>query len=131
MAVQAVQVGSDVEVAHRGRRIDIGRRAAGDRPQDLGLRVAKFEDRSGHAVFRPGRPALHVDIGAEAQGIDRRAGSLFEVADAREVQDRDVSRRIVEEAMAAAVDQAVGAAIVLGERRRQPAREGVASFVRW
>ncbi len=39
--------------------------------------------------FVPGRPALDIEVGAEAQRMDRRADHVLDGADAGEIDDRD------------------------------------------
>ena len=52
--------------------------------------------------FVPGRPALDIEVGAEAQGMDRLADHVLDGADACEIDDRDDLAGDVREAVAAA-----------------------------
>src|SRR5579863_9906169 len=78
MAEPALQRVRDVEVAYRAFGIDIDRRAADDGLDHLQPDVSNRERPVEQLEFVPCRPARDVQIGAEAQGMNRLADDAFD-----------------------------------------------------
>src|SRR5947209_18514674 len=85
MAEPALQRLRDGEVALRRIRIDIDGGAADDALHDLQPDIANGERSVEQIEFVPGRPALNIKVGAEAQGMDRRTHHVLDGADAGEI----------------------------------------------
>jgi hypothetical protein len=77
----------DVEVAYRTFGIDIDCRATDDGLDHLQPDVTDRERSVEQFEFVPGRPAGDIQIGAEAQGMDRLADDAFDRVEACEVDD--------------------------------------------
>src|SRR3954466_13067114 len=78
------------EIAEAGGRIDLRGGAADDALDDL--EPGSLSDRNlppDQIKLVPGRPAAHIEIGAEAQWIDPRAERHFQRRDGVHVDDRN------------------------------------------
>src|SRR5262245_17403272 len=89
MAEPALQRLRDGEVALGGIRIDIDGGTADDALDHLQPGCADYEGAVDEVEFGPGRPALDIEIGAEAQRMDRHAYHVLDGADACEIDDGD------------------------------------------
>src|SRR5438105_3444074 len=89
VAKPALQRLRDGEVALRRIRIDIDGGAADDALHDLQPDIADRQRVVDEVEFVPGRPALDIEIGAEAKGMDRRADQVLDGADTGEIDDGD------------------------------------------
>src|SRR5262249_23629671 len=87
MAEPALQRLRDGEVARGRIRIDIDGSAADDALYNLQPDVADRKRPVEQVEFVPRRPALDIEIGAEAQRMNRRADHVLDSADAGEVDD--------------------------------------------
>ena len=99
------------EIADAGIRIDIDRGAAHDALGHLQPRGADRDLLPEQAEFVPGRPACDVQVGAEAQRMDRHADHGLDRRHGRKIDDRDHLGGDIREAVA------VGAASTLGGPR--------------
>ena len=91
-------------------------RAAVDRPGDPQARAADLDLRARPIELGPGRRPLDVEVGAEAQGIDRLAHDPLEVVHARQVDQRQAFFPGVGEAVPRRLEQ-------LGRAARRVAQE--------
>ncbi len=74
----------------------------------------------------PGRPSRDIEIGAEAQGIDRSADAALQIAQALQIDHRDIAGGMVGEAVAWGMDHPQRPRGGLAQKFGQPAGEGVA-----
>ena len=72
-----------------GIRIDIDGGAADDAFHHLQSDIADRQRLVDEVEFVPGRPALDIEVGAEAKRMDRRAHHVLDGADAGEIDDGD------------------------------------------
>ena len=79
----------DGEVALGRIRIDIDGGAADDAFHHLQPDIADRKRLVEEVEFVPGRPALDIEVGAEAKRMDRRAHHVLDGADAGEIDDGD------------------------------------------
>src|SRR4029078_10419409 len=89
VAEPALQGWRDGEVALGRIRIDIDGGAADDAFHHLQARIANGDRSVEQIEFVPGRPALDIEVGAEAKRMDRRAHHVLDGADAGEIDDGD------------------------------------------
>ena len=109
------------QVADAGVGIDLGRGATHDALDDLQPRRGPIAISASEQIeLMPGRPALDVEIAAEAQRIDRRARGVLQRGDRGEVDDRTHLARDVGEAVA--VRHAAPSAGRAARRRRTRAK---------
>ena len=108
------------QVADAGVGIHLGRGAAHDALDDLQPRARADGDlRVEQIELMPGRPAFDIEIAAEAQRMDRRAGRLLQRRDRGEVDDRDHLPRHVGKAVARRVQHLRRAAQFVGAEFRE------------
>src|SRR5258708_8724087 len=77
MAEGALQAADDIEVARRRRWVDMRRRASADGGDDAQLRAAGGDLGADPVELAPGRQPLEIDIGPEADGVDRSLDDLL------------------------------------------------------
>src|SRR6266568_407939 len=88
MAEVARERGRDFEVALGGLGIDVDGRAADDALDHLQPGLTDRECLADQVELGPGRPALDVEIGAEAQGMHGAPEHGLDGTDAVEIDDR-------------------------------------------
>src|SRR4051794_5320566 len=89
MAEPALQGLRDGEVALPGLGIDIDGGAADDALDHLEPDVADRKRAVEEVELMPGRPALDIEVGAKAQGMDRMADQVLDGAQTSQIDDRD------------------------------------------
>ena len=76
------------EIADAGVWIDVGRGAALDPLRHLQPRLADRDLLAEQAELMPCRPALDIEVGAEAQRMHRHANHVLDRRDGRQIDDR-------------------------------------------
>ena len=89
MAKTAHQFVHDVEVAFGCFGVDVDGGAAGDPLHHFQPDLADGEDLAEQFELAPGRPAADVQVGAEAQRMNRQADDVLDCVDAAQIDDGD------------------------------------------
>src|SRR5947209_9513080 len=89
MTEAALQRGRDIEVARGGVGVDVDGGAAADALDDPEAGTADRERLAEQIELAPGRPAAHIEIGAETQRMHRPPDDSFDLLQRPEIDDRD------------------------------------------
>ncbi len=126
MAVLLEQRRRHVDVPLGGVGVHHGRRTADDGLHHLGASLPEPDLSSIGLHLRPGRPAVDIEIGPEPERVERTADAVFQLAQALQVDDRDIAGGVVGEAMAHGVHHLQRPGSALAQQPAQPGCEGFA-----